>query len=264
MTPGGSREPKSRRTWDEGRPGGYDPELNLADMELDGIDVAVEFPSAGLHTPLAPDAGLASALCRAVNNWANDYCRPALLRLYAVGILPLHDSATAIAEVERLAAFPCFKGLLVRPNPAPPHGRVLHDPELEALRAAVEDAGLPLAIHEGTNAARGVTVGIDRFPTFMEKHAISHTMEQMLAVMSFTTGGILARFPRLRVAFLESGCGWLPYWLEGLDGHFEQLRWEKSELHLRPSEYFQRQGFLTCEPGEVALPLVVRHIGRTS
>ena len=42
---------------------------------------------------------------------------------------------------------------------------------------------------------------------------MSHPMEQMGAVYGLTVGGIFERHPGLRVAILEAGATWLPYWL---------------------------------------------------
>jgi predicted TIM-barrel fold metal-dependent hydrolase len=261
LTPGGSLDPKGKPTWDDGLPGGYAGKPNLVDMDTDHIDLAYEFPTMGNFAPKVPDPGLSLALCRAINNFAADYCSADPARLFAIATIPLHDVGAAISELNRVAKIPAFKAVTIRPNPAPPRGKVLHDPENERFWAAVQDLGMPLCTHEGLDAVRGVTVGVDRFRTLLENHAISHPFEQMLAVMSFTTGGILERFPRLKVAVMESGCGWLPYWLERLDEHLEKHRWEKPELSLEPSEFFERQVFISCEPEEVALPLVAEHIG---
>src|SRR5580765_1466536 len=45
----------------------------------------------------------------------------------------------------------------------------------------------------------------------------------MIALSVIIGEGVLDRFPKLRFVFLESGCGWLPYWLERMDEHYEVL-----------------------------------------
>ena len=59
-------------------------------------------------------------------------------------------------------------------------------------------------------------VGVDRFPTRGARHIISHTMEMMLAAMSVIWEGVCDRHPRVRIAFLESGGGWIAPWLDHL------------------------------------------------
>jgi predicted TIM-barrel fold metal-dependent hydrolase len=87
-------------------------------------------------------------------------------------------------------------------------------------------------------------------------------MEQMMALLALIEGGVLERHPKLRVAFLESGCGWLPYWLWRLDEEYEELRWEvKDTVKMKPSEYFRRQCFIAIEPSEPYLDRIIDDIG---
>ncbi len=82
------------------------------------------------------------------------------------------------------------------------------------------EAGIVLAVHEGLGL-RGPTIGADRFSSFTARHLLSHPLEQMAAMASLVLDGALDRHPTLRVAFLESQTGWLPYWLHRLDEHQE-------------------------------------------
>jgi predicted TIM-barrel fold metal-dependent hydrolase len=141
--------------------------------------------------------------------------------------------------------------VFLRPNPPRP-GVYWHQRAFDPLWAAVEDLGVPVGFHEGV-ASRMPTVGADRFAggEFALQHAASHSMEQMLAVEAMTLGGVLARFPRLKVAFLEGNGSWLPFWLWRLDEHWENPgRRENPALELRPSEYFQRQCWVSVECDE--------------
>ena len=56
----------------------------------------------------------------------------------------------------------------------------------------------------------------------MLKHVYCHPVEMMLAAGSFCMGGILERHPRLRVAFLEGNCGWVPFLMWRMDEHWER------------------------------------------
>jgi predicted TIM-barrel fold metal-dependent hydrolase len=72
----------------------------------------------------------------------------------------------------------------------------------------------------------------------------------MAACLDIIAGGVLERHPQLRVAFLESGLGWLEYWLERMDGHFESMRHDVPWLNRRPSELFAEQCFISIEADE--------------
>ncbi|HZT05947.1 MAG TPA: hypothetical protein VFC51_02885 [Chloroflexota bacterium] len=79
------------------------------------------------------------------------------------------------------------------------------------------DLGGTICIHEG---ARTVLpqAGSDRYSAF-GRHVACHPLEQMLACLNLSADGVLDRFPALKVAHLESGSGWVPFWLERMDEH---------------------------------------------
>ena len=75
--------------------------------------------------------------------------------------------------------------------------------------------------------------------------------------------GVFERFPRLRVAFLECGAGWVPYMMDRMDDEFEKrgTRWCPF-LRRKPSEYV-REGniYFSCEVEERTLPYVIELVG---
>src|SRR3989442_2992689 len=80
-----------------------------------------------------------------------------------------------------------------------------------------EDLDFSIGFHEGSTNAMP-TVGVDRFEDDRAaRHMVSHTMEMMLVALSVIWGGVVDRHPRLRIAFLESGGGWIAPWLDRLD-----------------------------------------------
>jgi len=89
----------------------------------------------------------------------------------------------------------------------------------------------------------------------------AHPLEQMTAAASLILGGVLERHPRLRVGFMEAGCSWVPYWLERMDEHAENYRFEVPYLKERPSTYFRRQCFVSFELEERAIAYVAESVG---
>src|SRR5262245_5058205 len=83
----------------------------------------------------------------------------------------------------------------------------------------------------------------------------------MAACVGLVMGGVLERHPRLKVAFLESGAGWLPYWLHRMDEHWETWRRVLPDLPQKPSAYVLRQCTISTEPGEEMIDAVVAHVG---
>jgi predicted TIM-barrel fold metal-dependent hydrolase len=105
--------------------------------------------------------------------------------------------------------------------------------------------------------------GADRFKNLGIAHIATHSVEQMLACMDVIMGGVMERFPRLRFAFLEGQCGWLPFWLGRMDEHYEwrEPYGEMTHLSMPPSEYFRRQGFCAVECDEEFVGHVVDAFG---
>jgi len=240
----------------------YSAEAQVKAMDAAGIEVSFLYPTQGLYTAALEDLdpALAMAICRAYNHWILDFCRYAPERLKPVAMLvALHDPALAVAEARRIASLE-IKAVFVRPNPI--RGRNLDDPAYEALWAQCEGLGLAVGVHEGVGSYLP-TAGADRFTSFFSAHAASHPMEQMLAMLALIGGGVLERHPRLRVAFLEAGCGWLPYWLWRMDAHWEKTEGIAGEplLTMKPSDYFRRQCWISCEPDEPYVPKVLDFIG---
>ena len=258
VTPGGLREPKLR-DWDDAQPGGFDPHARIADMDGEGIDAAVLFPTLGLFSPLIPEPEAAIAVCRALNDNAAEYCRPYPERLYPVAILPLKDVNASVAELQRCAGLG-FKAACLRPNPDPFTHITVDDPSLEPLWSAAEEAALPVTFHEGVNPLLPFA-GLDRCHSMFDWHVVSHPFEQMLAVLNLVSSGVMERHPNLRFGFMESNCGWLPYWLERMDSNWRNLSWQVPEVKRPPSEYFARQCAITCEADEAAVPAVAALVG---
>lgn len=238
----------------------FDAPSYLRAMDAQGIDAVVLYPSVGLFVPFQAEVAPAESarLCRLYNEWIAAYCATDPARLAAVGVVPLADPALAAREASYVASRGLV-GALARPNFY--CGRNLGDPAYDPLYATLADAGIVLAVHEGLGL-KGATIGVERFPGFTLRHACSHPMEQMAALASLMLDGALERHPRLRVAFLESGTGWLPYWLARLDQHRSWMRAsECAGLSLAPSAYFARQCVISCDPEDTLVASTTAVIG---
>jgi uncharacterized protein len=186
-------------------------------MDADGIDAAFLYPSLGLFAGAVEEPGLAAAMCRAYNRWLTDYCKPYPDRLFGVAMLPMQSVELAIEEMRYAREALGMRGGFLRPNPY--HGnKMISDPMYEPFWTMAEELDFSIGFHEGSTTAMP-TVGVDRFEgDRAARHMISHTMEMMLAAMSVIWGGVVDRHPRLRIAFLESGGGWIAPRLDRMTG----------------------------------------------
>jgi hypothetical protein len=117
---------------------------------------------------------------------------------------------------------------------------MISDPMCEPFWTMAEELDFSIGFHEGSTTAMP-TVGVDRFEDRAARHMISHTMEMMLAAMSVIWGVVVDRHPRLRIAFLESGGGWIAPWLDRMDRHFDDLGFNDSAPKTRPSRAVSAQ-----------------------
>lgn len=190
----------------------YNPESHVQAMVQMGVDIAFIYPTYGLWL-FAIDslpAEVMGAFVRAYNRWlSEEYCSYDPARLKGVAAVNQHDPEDMVKELHRMANLG-WKAVFLRPNPV--KSRILSDPAYEPFWTACEELDIAVGIHEGTHS-RLPTTGAERFNSRFALHACSHPMEQMMALLALIEGGVLERHPQLRIGFLESGCGWFPYWL---------------------------------------------------
>jgi predicted TIM-barrel fold metal-dependent hydrolase len=120
----------------------------------------------------------------------------------------------------------------------------LGDERYEPVYAAAQELGALLTVH----AAPTQGIGLDSFDKLIEVRALSHGFGQMIQMTSMIYNGVFDRYPDLRVAYAEAGCGWVPYLLERLDLEYEHRSTQAPACKQLPSEHL-RSGriFIHCE-----------------
>jgi predicted TIM-barrel fold metal-dependent hydrolase len=224
---------------------GSDPVVRLEVMDAEGVDVMVMYPTRGLHFAFVPEKDACVALCQAYNNWAADFCSAAPDRLIAHAVVPQPWVHETRVEIERAVGDLGLKGVHMRPNSI---GRDFDDPAWDVVWSTLEELDVPLGLHEGTGGYPE-QIGVLQTDNYMFRHMMTHPYAHMFAMLSFIGAGIFDRHPNLRVAFVESGCGWVPYWLERLEHHVNEFI-SGDDLTLRPTEYFHRQCLVSTDADE--------------
>jgi predicted TIM-barrel fold metal-dependent hydrolase len=262
-----------RMRYSEVRPGAFEPGPRLPDMDVEGIGQSVLYPTMLLGLPALADAEFADVQANAYNEWLAEYCAHAPARLFGVAAVPTQDVERAVRTIRRAKALG-HVGVFMRPNPAI-DGRKLNDPIYDPIWRACEEVELPLGLHPflapdmpgacralgydsmraaGTDYGRGSALGNIFF-----SQALANPFDMMESVALMCAGGVLERFPRLSVLFLEANGGWIVPWLERLDHHFEVFRWDVPWLRMKPSEYFRRQCWISFDPDESTLAFTASH-----
>lgn len=230
----------------------------LRDANREGIGTMVLYPSLALGVPGFVDPAFAGEFAEHYNRHAAAWCSDSGHRLRAVAVVPLEDVPRAIAVMESAKAL----GLVGVCVPPALRERNLDHPDLDPFFAAAEALDLAVGVH-GAPGLHLPKIGVDRFDNYIQVHCVSFPFDQMAAMTALVSGGVLERHPRLRVAFLEAGIGWLPFFLDRLDEHFEKRGdWIADGWKRPPREYLARgQIFATCEPEESLLPAAAEILG---
>jgi uncharacterized protein len=226
-------------------------------VENMGLESTVLYPTAALAIGLVQDPNWACSISRAYNNWFHARYSKADSRLKGVAVLPVQDPQGAVEElrhaVEKLDMVGAFLPSATVMNKAFGH------PDFNPIFRAAEELGVPLGIHGAPS--RGY--GFDYFEDQGQVHALEHPFPLMIQFTSIICDGVLDKFPRLKLAFLEAGCGWLPYMMDRLDYEYE-TRGDRSfpSIKKKPSEYVKDCAvYVTCEPEETSLAYVSQVIG---
>jgi len=230
-------------TYDEMRPGCYDPKARIEDMDLNWVEASLSFPTfprfCGQTFLEATDRELAEACVYAYNDWmVEEWCGDSGGRLVPLIIVPLWDAELAAAEVRRNAArgvhAVCFSEI-------PPHLGLpsIHAGYWDPFFAACEETETVVCMHIGSSSKMPAT-SIDAPPAVAATLSFNNAMASL---SDFLFSGVLVRFPGLTLAYSEGQMGWIPYILERADDVWHQHRaWGgvRDRIPEPPSTYFRR------------------------
>ena len=230
---------------DEERNGaGYDVEERLRDMDRDGIDLELIFPNKGLSIWATPDAVFSQAMCRVWNDWSMETYGGNRGRMLPAAAIAPNDLEGAIDEVKRVAKMGhrCLT-LPNRPVWGNGDGSELNYnmPHYDDLWNAIEEADLPITLHISTGkdprGARGNGGAVINYAV----HSLSQSIEP---VANFCSSGVLEKFPKLRIATIEAGIGWVPWALTAMDeAYHKHHMWSFPKLSMLPSEHYRNSFF---------------------
>jgi predicted TIM-barrel fold metal-dependent hydrolase len=240
---------------------GWDPKSQVVAMEMEHLDSAVLFPSRGLFVlslqsadhvgPNGLEPELASAIARAYNDWMADFVagceRPG--RVFGAAMLAPHDVPGAVDELARNVERGFKAAFLV---PGLVDNRPWHDEKYDPIWREAERLSVPVCFHGGgVTSLKPDFAFSDHLDKLMLWHPFNQPLGIMFVVTCFTSGGILERFPQLRVGLLEGNCSWAPFMMYRLDEHWEWTgRFEAPGVRRKPSEYLLSNCYLSCEADE--------------
>src|SRR5262244_241505 len=235
-----------------------DMEQRLHFLDHEGIECQFIYPTLGLlWEDLMTDPELAAAHCRAYNTWMLEVCAGYRTRLYPVGHISLRHPAAAVRELRRLAQAgvrAIFLGTF------PVDGKSFGNPEFDPVWATAQECDLAVGLHLVVHHAYiGNEWYRDRDPGFMYL-SMNVIQDPRMALTTMVYDGVFERFPRLRVATIESASGWVAEWLDRLDYRYSYMG-HTTQMKRPASEYFARNIWISADPVERTLPYMVELVG---
>jgi uncharacterized protein len=234
---------------DELRAGGWDPVARLDDMDVDGVNAEVLYPSVGMALAQSSDRDYQLACIRAYNDWLIEYCGAGRGRLAGLAMIPTIEVEAGVAEVAR-AHEAGLRGAMVPGRP--PEGHYA-EARFDPLWAALAERGMPVSFHILTGGTGGdPTLGSGI--VLMTVMSIVQQMQQTLLLLIF--GGVFDRHPQLKVVSAEHDAGWVAHFAYRMDQmterHQSWLGRGRSNLQ-QPSDYLSQRCWYTFQKDPVAV-----------
>lgn len=242
--------------------GSMDPQERIRVLDAEHIDIAILYTTVGLLWEAeVQDPALSQAYTTAYNRWICEFCADEP-RLVPTAHLSLTDPAAAARELERAVGEGAVGGYV-----APFHhqGVPLGHPDNDAVFAAAQDLDVPLAIHptfepQWTKGTRmGTWENVKQLRLLASVSASDGVRQQFTTLFDY---GVFDKFPRLKIVVLESGAGWIGYWLDRLDAVYgHTFIGNRVPLRHRPSDYFRERVWISADPDERMIPALAERYG---
>jgi len=231
-------------------------------LDAEGIDAVVLYTTIGLLWEAElDDPELSQAYTRAYNRWICEFCdgNP---RLIPTAHLSLSDPSAAASELKR-AVGEGARGAYVAPFTH--HGRPLGHPENDPVFAAAQELEVPFAIHPTFEPqwTKGTRMGpwehVKELRLLASVTASDGVRQQFTTLFDY---GVFDRFPGLKIVVLESGGGWIGYWLDRIDAVYgHTFIGTRVPLQHKPSDYFRERVWISCDPDERTIPALAQRFG---
>jgi predicted TIM-barrel fold metal-dependent hydrolase len=240
-----------------------DLDARIKAMDEEDIAVQVVYTTLFLAYPLTNNVGLASALCSSYNRWLGDRLS-GQQRLKWSAVVNLDDILGAVAQVREAKKFGAVSVMVL----GTAGDQMLDHPRLFPFYEALVDENLALGVHVGWSCPAISNLYSHIYPSGV----IAFHIPLLMAFTALISGGVMDRFPDLRVVFLEAGCQWVPFIIERMHHRYKNqgstlrkfLPQTAPIQKLPVMEYIKRGNiYFSTEVEDEILPNVLNLVGET-
>lgn len=243
------------QNYDQITAGSYEVAPRLEDMDAMGVWAQICFQNGGVTQAgslvALNDEPLAIAITQIFNDACADRMKASGGRINCMGTLPYWDKALMNKEMRRIVDLG-VKGIVLPDRPERlSEGYVGSDGKVSLFWEEVFEicnaTGTPINFHLNAsldaNSAIWDNLGFDqRLPI----HALIHHVGCGATMSNIMVSGILDKYQNLKIGLIESGSGWVPFWLEAMEHQLDEFRTRENRgLRMRPKEYFQKHFWVT-------------------
>ena len=242
--------------FDNVRAGGYVPEAQVEDMDTDGVDLSILYPTVGLQLFKQPDGELLSDVFAAYNDWLADFCSAAPGRLKGIAMLNVDEVGVAVNELVRCKK-KGFVGAMI--TAYPPKGKTYDVPRYDRLWATAQDLEIPLSLHAETQRfGAGMFDGSDPYP----RGIMTLTNMDFIVRSTLTDiilSGLFERYPKLQIGSVEYEVAWAAHFIDRLDYNYMQRTtrhsWHRFSNDALPSDFFHSNVFIGFQEDHLGIRL---------
>ncbi len=230
----------------------FDPDARVSMLDSLGIHAQIMYPNvAGFGNQnflKSSDETLRLISVEIYNDALAEFQADTGERVFGMALLPWWNLDAAVKEIERAYANG-LRGIVTCANPEEAGLPDMGTSDWDPIWATCSELNMPVNFHIGSSKGNMDFFGRAPWPSFGEERKLAVGSANLFMGNARTVGnliysGIPERFPNLKFVSVESGVGWLPFFLEILDHQMtETAPNELADLSMSPSDYFRRQFF---------------------
>jgi predicted TIM-barrel fold metal-dependent hydrolase len=176
-------------------------------------------------------------------------------RLFPQAVLPLWDMDATLKELKRCREQLGLTGIVMSDRPDRFGQPKLADPVWDPFWATCQDLKLPINFHIGSGGHSSIEddywgkakffgeENVRNDPFMISFASMSAFIMNFRDIVNLIMTGVLDRFPKLKFVSVESGIGWIPFIIQGVEYTLDELLLpeERRQFKRRPKEMFKDQ-----------------------